>query len=91
MVTKYTVCELVEDLSAQSIVSALTRLSCAFQLPTIIYMDRHSSNIHALNNAELHMQVNGILMKTKGLQYNLAPVGAHHTQGKTHTTVYISK
>ena len=80
--TKFTVLELLEDLSAPSIAAGLSKISCQHQLPTIIYADRHQSNIHVLANADLHLQVNHILMRTKGFQYHLAPTGLHHQQGE---------
>ena len=81
MLTKAVHLELMEDMSAESVASAMSRLSCQQQAPAVVFCDRHKSNIHVMEKAEFHTQVNDILVRQHGFRYELCPVGKHFSHG----------
>ena len=87
LATKAVHLELCEDMTPQSLASAISRLSCIHQAPAIIYCDRHQSNLNVVSNLELHVQTNNLLIRHKNIRYQLAPVGKHHFHGQVEIKV----
>ena len=82
LTTRAVCLELCEDQTSDSLAQAFTRVSCQYQVPKILYIDRGASNKSFVENAEVHSRTNEILNRELGVQYQLVPVGKHHSLGR---------
>ena len=82
LTTRAVCLELCEDETAESIADAITRVACQYGVPRIIHCDRAASNINFLQNSEIVTKTNEILIRERGVSFQLTPVGKHHALGR---------
>ena len=73
--------EVMENKETESIIQALTRLSCLFGTPTHIMIDKDAAIIQALKESEFVTEEEGKLYYHKGFSFTIVPVGCHARNG----------
>ena len=74
--------QVIEAKSTDAILEGLTRLGCEVGLPSILIIDKESSFMKAVREAEINLyDLNLRAYKEHGIRFETAPVGAHNFHG----------
>ena len=74
--------QVIESKNAQSVVEGLTRLGCEIGFPKFVVLDKETSFMRVVNDAEINLQDLQLrAFKEFGIQFKTAPVAAHNFTG----------
>ena len=74
--------QVIEAKNTDAIMEGLTRLGCECGFPTILIMDKESSFLKLVKEAEINLHdLNLRAYKEHGIRFEVAPVGAHNFHG----------
>ena len=68
--------EVMEDKSAESVLLAITRLSCSFDAPVQIQVDPDAAEVEVLKEATFFTSVRENLYRHHGIRYEVTPLAA---------------
>ena len=81
-VTKLVNLQVIEGKSADAIIDGVTRLSCEVGVPSLMLVDKESSILKALGDAEVDVRnLDLLLHKEKGIRFKTCPVSGHNYHG----------
>ena len=73
--------EVMESKETESIIQALSKLSCLFGPPTHVTIDKDAAIIQALRESEFVTESEGKLYYHNGCSFTTVPVGCHARNG----------
>lgn len=81
-VTKLVNLQVIEAKSADAIVDGVIRLCCEVGVPSLMLVDKESSILKALSEAEVDVRnLDMLLHKEKGIRFRTCPVSGHNYHG----------
>ena len=81
-VTKALNLQVIETKEAEGVIEGLTRLGCEQGMPRFLVLDKESSFMKVVKEAEIDLKDVGLrCYKEFGIQFKTAPVAAHHFNG----------
>ena len=83
--------EVIENKETESIIQALTRLSCIFGPPSHETVDKDAAEIQALRESEYVTELEGKLYYHNGFSSTVVPVGCHARNGAAEIRVKAAK
>ena len=81
-VTKLVNLQIIEGKSADAIVDGVIRLCCEVGVPSLMLVDKESSILKALSEAEVDVRILDMLLyREKGIRFRTCPVSGHNYYG----------
>ena len=81
-ITKLVNLQVVEAKTADAMIDGITRLCCEVGVPSLLLVDKESSIMKALREAEVDIRnLNLLLHKEKGIKFKTCPVSGHNFHG----------